>query len=154
LCICCTGLKAGVNEKLRAAHKLRHPRGLPGSACVSRALPVRLGPMAPAIANFFENIAARAPQWAREARALPRKGPACRPGNYSSGGSLPYLLGVGLAIGKAKVDPGEADGAGELPGVPEAGVVNSGATEGDDEAVGVGDALGVGVGNGGIMFSQ
>ena len=49
--------------------------------------------------------------------------------------------GVGLAIGNAKVDVGEAPG--------EAGVA-----EDEADGVGLGVGVGVGLGNGGIIFSQ
>ena len=68
-----------------------------------------------------------------------------------------HLVPLGLGRGNANVDPGEAELAGELPIGFAAGELNSGAIDGDGdagEAVALGLALGVGVANGGMMFSQ
>jgi hypothetical protein len=49
--------------------------------------------------------------------------------------------GVGLAIGKANVEVGDAPDAAGLP-------------DGEADGVGLGVGVGVGLGNGGTMFSQ
>lgn len=62
-------------------------------------------------------------------------------------------LGLGLGDnGKANVEPGEVEGAGDAEGEDP----NSGAIVGDGDGLGLGVGLGVGVGvgKGGIMFSQ
>ena len=104
--------------------------------CELAAMPLMIGPLRCRV--YASNVEAASRRFLKERDVTSR---------------LRY--GLGLANGKANVDPGEADGPADSLGEGDC-PPNSGAIDDDGLPAGDGDTvgLGVGVGNGGMMLSQ